>query len=256
MIEKIIKIQADLVCETGLHIGNQEGGNPPRGVNAPILQNPVLQIKDSFSPYISATSLKGKLRNIAEILFESSLNNIFKVDEEEGKKNELRRHECNDIEAAKSCSVCYLFGSSSGSGDINAGTPAERSQNFVGRLLFKNAYLKKSNGELAIDLKTENFIKRLKQEANPRVIERVPKNCIFDFEIDYLVYEGENSTALINGKIANLISCLRYLEDHYIGGNGSRGYGKISFKNISYDDQPLSSLEELHQKLLSMEEVS
>lgn len=256
MIEKIIKIQADLVCETGLHIGNQEGGNPPRGVNAPILQNPVLQLKDSFSPYVSATSLKGKLRNIAEILFECNFNNVFKVEEEEGKRSELRRHECNDIEAAKNCPICFLFGSSSGSGDINAGTPAERSQNFAGRLLFKNAYLKGSNGEKAAESKTENFIKRLKQEANPRTIERVPRNYIFNLEINCLIYEGENSPTLVDEKIANLIACLRFLEDHYIGGNGSRGYGKISFRNINYDDQPQSSLEELHQKLLSMEEVS
>jgi len=256
MIEKIIKIQADLVCETGLHLGNQEGGNPPRGVNAPILQNPVLQIRDSFAPYISATSIKGKLRNIAEVLFASNLNNIFKVDEEEGKRKELRRHECNDFEAAKSCPVCFLFGSSSGSGDIVAGTPVDRSQNFAGRLLFKNAYLKESNGKLAVELKTENFIKRLKQEANPRTIERVPKNGFFDFEINYLVFEGENSSIFIKRQMANLIACLRYLEDHYIGGNGSRGYGKISFKNISYNDQPLASFEELQQKLMSMEEVS
>lgn len=250
MIKKIIKLQADLVCETGLHIGNQEGGNPPRGVNAPILHNPVFQIKDSFSPYISATSLKGKLRNIAEILFNCNLNNIFKFDEE------LRRHECSDLKAAKNCPVCFLFGSSSGSGDIDAGTPVEKSQNFAGRLLFKNAYLKESNGEKTAELKTENFIKRLKQEANPRTIERVPKNYIFDLEIIYMVYEGENSPTLIDEKIAILIACLRYLEDNYIGGNGSRGYGKIAFKNIFYDGQPYASLVKLHQKLMSMEEVS
>jgi len=250
MINKTIKLQADLVCETSLHIGNQEGGNQPRGLNAPMLQNPVLQINNSYAPYISATSLKGKLRNIAEILFEKHLNRKFvdDYDEEKKKRRVLKRHECDSLNEAKKCAVCCLFGSSSGSG--NKSNEDVENENFDGRLLFRNAPLKQDSALKSSEIKTENKIHRLRQEANPRSIERALRHSIFELEIVYLVHDNEN----VNKQLSNMIACLRFLENNYLGGNGSRGYGKIKFTNILLNGNKQDSLEDLQRSLLLQEE--
>ena len=191
-------IKADLVCETGLHIGNKEGGNPPRGLNAPVLQNPTLKFNNSFAPYISATALKGKLRNIAEILFEKDANRLFKQDEDDNNviKRKLWRHECDSSAAAQNCPVCFLFGASSSSGNLQGQDP--KSDTFPARLLFRNATLKNS---VPSEVKSENTQMRLAREANPRTNERVPNTAIFDFSVVYFVYPSENAPEVIQEKV-------------------------------------------------------
>jgi len=51
-----------------------------------------------------------------------------------------------------------------------------------------------------------------------------------------------------------LMACLRFLEQNYLGGNGSRGYGNISFNNIFINENKKSSLEELHRSIIQKEE--
>jgi CRISPR-associated protein Csm3 len=36
---------------------------------------------------------------------------------------------------------------------------------------------------------------------------------------------------------------MRLLEDDYLGGSGSRGYGKVSFKNLDIQWQPIQNYE-------------
>lgn len=240
-------LKADLLCETGLHIGNREGGNPPRGLNAPVLQNPTLNIQSAFKPYISATTLKGKLRNIAEILYEKNANRLFKKDDENGMpKRRLWRHECDSIEAAKNCQVCFLFGSSSTSGN----SPAEdaRNKSFAGRLQFRNATIQNL---VSSEIKSENTLKRLAHSANPRTNERVPQAAIFNFSVIYFVYPQEISE--IDQNLSYFVACLRFLENNYLGGNGSRGYGKIRFQNIHFNYQKYDNLEIFHHSLLKQE---
>jgi len=254
MIIRTIKFRADLLCESGLHIGNKEGGNPTRGLNAPLLQNPVLQIDNTFAPYISASAIKGKLRNIAEILFEKEFNREFgKRVDDDGKETYLHRHECDSVESAKQCKVCFLFGSASGSGKERADEITN--ENFFPRLVIRNAHLKDTEDKPKdSEIKTENTLKRLRLFANPRSIERVPRNAVFEFEINYNVHDGEDDQDTIHNKLSHLMACLRFLEQNYLGGNGSRGYGNISFNNIFINENKKSSLEELHRSIIQKEE--
>ncbi len=64
--------------------------------------------------------------------------------------------------------------------------------------------------------------------ATPRQIERVPRGMQFDFRLTYNV-ESEEELA---EDMAVLIDGFRLLRLDYLGGHGSRGYGRISFHDF------------------------
>jgi CRISPR-associated protein Csm3 len=78
------------------------------------------------------------------------------------------------------------------------------------------------------ELKYENTLNRITSEAKPRNQERVPKDSRFNMEIVFSIFD-EDDPKNLNGVFESLM----LLEDNYIGGSGTRGYGKIKFENIS-----------------------
>ncbi len=64
--------------------------------------------------------------------------------------------------------------------------------------------------------------------ANPRQIERVIRGCRFDVNI---LYDGSNEAETAED-IALLAEGMRLLEYDYLGGHGSRGYGKVKFSDL------------------------
>ena len=76
--------------------------------------------------------------------------------------------------------------------------------------------------------KWENTIDRLTSTANPRQLERVPAEAEFDFSFVLTFYEETD-----NELVKMLLEGMQLLQDDYLGGSGSRGYGQIVFKNIS-----------------------
>ena len=68
----------------------------------------------------------------------------------------------------------------------------------------------------------------LTSRANPGQTERVPAGSKFDL-IWFLIYWILDDTEFLKHTIA----AMRLLEDDYLGGNGSRGYGRIQFENLS-----------------------
>ena len=78
------------------------------------------------------------------------------------------------------------------------------------------------------ELKMENVINRLtSQSANLRTNERVPAGMEFEGEIVFDIYSEEDSDLL-----KTLLEYMKELENKYIGGSGSRGYGRFKFKDI------------------------
>ena len=75
------------------------------------------------------------------------------------------------------------------------------------------------------EVKFENSILRTTAIANPRQIERVIRGAVFDLNLIYEVTDEEkviqDMTILTDG--------LRMLQYDYLGGSGSRGYGKVKF---------------------------
>jgi CRISPR-associated protein Csm3 len=241
----IIPLTGTLVCETGLHIGNAEGICSPRGLDAPVLQNPVLQKPKTIAPYISATALKGKLRNIAEYLFQHNGFHAFRDENDRDKKenfnfNRYFRHDCRSAGDATVCEVCSLFGCTT---DTESSKTA-KTAHIPGRLIFRNA--KCANPKTENELKFENTLKRLVQEANPRLNERVVPQT--EFQILYQQSESESVDKTVEN-LNNLIACMRFLEHFYLGGNGSRGYGKVKFKNLEFNGEQADNLVLLQKKL-------
>ena len=73
--------------------------------------------------------------------------------------------------------------------------------------------------------KYENTIDRVTAKANPRNMERVPAGAIFNAEFIINVWDNDDENELI----AMFEKGIRLLENDYLGGSGSRGYGQIKF---------------------------
>ena len=77
------------------------------------------------------------------------------------------------------------------------------------------------------ELKYENLVDRINANSYLRNIERIPRGSEFNFEIIFSVYEGDNEKNFIE-----ILRSMQLLEDNYLGGSGSRGFGKVKFKEI------------------------
>jgi CRISPR-associated protein Csm3 len=209
---KII-IQAELEAKTGLRVGGSSGGLKIGGVDLNV-------ITDAFGvPYIPGSSLKGKMRSLMEHKDNVPLN---------ANKNSI--HLCTRDEDYAKCPICQVWG-----------TMADKnSEGFMlTRLYCRDASLDlesitekmKQNQELAwTEVKYETAIDRKKGTALRgalRQIERVPAGARFKTEFIFNVF-GLTDKALLK----KVFEAMALLEDDYLGGMGSRGYGKVGFSNL------------------------
>ena len=207
MFSKNYLIQGKIVCKTGLHIGGSSDAIDIGGSDNVIIRDSV-----TGNPYIPGSSLKGKLRFLTELNDKDSAKSVIDND---GKV-------ADDV----NCIAAKLFGVSADEGQTELKFPT--------RTIVRDAYpdeetLELWNNESLIsgaELKYENTINRINSAANPRNIERVPKGSKFDFEIVFSVYEEDDEN------ISYLLEAMRLLEDNYLGGSGSRGFGQIKFEDI------------------------
>ena len=83
----------------------------------------------------------------------------------------------------------------------------------------------------ATEVKFENSISRTTAVANPRQIERVVRGAQFPMQ---LIYEFSNDIDVdtLSQDFKILKEGFRLLEYDYLGGSGSRGYGRIRFLDL------------------------
>jgi len=199
-----IKISGNIELVTGMHIGESSAFAAIGAVDSPV-------IKDirTGNPMIPGSSLKGKMRT----LLAKELNNEFASQPND---------DCDKI--------TRLFGSSK---DGNLKTA---------RLLFPDMMLSNAdalrkeviNGSTT-EVKFENTINRATAVANPRQIERAVRGSVFKMELLYEVYkkDSEISVEEIEEDFKTIAEGMKLLEYDYLGGNGSRGYGKIKFNDLN-----------------------
>ena len=212
-----IFITGRIVAETGLHIGGSKSSLDIGGVDLNIIKTPHGQ------PFIPGSSLKGKLRSM------------------------LARKEGSYAVEEDPTYMLQLFGSS---GD------QEEENSHVTRLIVRDALLDVAhfknefeNKDADLDfpysyVKWENTINRRSGTAqHPRQLERVPAGAEFDFELVYDVYTNEEgqSDSLPNTHQKAIETAMDLLQSDFIGGQGSRGYGKISFKNVTVNERPINA---------------
>lgn len=207
MLECIYRLDFEIELLTGLHIGGSTDTFDIGGADSTVIKNPL-----THEPYIPGSSIKGKLRSLLTQKYgKVSLKN--KDSEIVLERDEIR----------------CLFEPVSTSDDLK-----------VSRCIFRDAYLtEESKEELQnhlglgsfTEIKAENSIDLLKgTAANPRFIERVPRGAKFSGEIVLQIYEGDNAEQL--KKVVN--EALKMLELNYLGGSGTRGYGRVEIHSQDF----------------------
>jgi CRISPR-associated protein Csm3 len=196
-----LMIEAKMELKTGMHIGKSSDFSPIGAVDTVIVRDPV-----TLKPMVPGSSMKGKMRYLLSRVYATKVISDFAEE---------------DIQLKR------LFGSSQGEEGI-----------ILSRLQFHDLFLTKESVEklskMDLDLpyaeiKFENTISRTTSVANPRQLERVPKGAIFQFKLTYNI-EDINE---MKQDLQNIRLGLALLSDDYIGGHGTRGYGRVMFNQIS-----------------------
>lgn len=194
-----IHLKTTMILLSGLHIGDSDDSVEIGGVD-----NPVVRRKDTQEPYLPGSSLKGKMRCLLE-----QIEGAAKVGD-------------ND-------NVNAVFGI--------AGTDKPTRSS---RIIFRDAYLTRESAKMLrespntdmpyTELKFENSIHRVEGTAeNPRQQERIPAGAKFELEFVINAWGKERKEADQNAKIClNMLKCgLNAINNDYLGGSGSRGYGHV-----------------------------
>lgn len=213
---KIITLSGKIELLSGLHIG---GGDDTMKIGG--IDNAVVKNINSNEPYIPGSSLKGKMRSLLEW-------NLGLVGLGDGKPfgsdtlEKIKNTHGNDKVLIKNAeNLIRIFG------DSNANSK-KTFQAGITRISVADCSLnaERNKNQVLSEAKYENTINRKDGTAsNPRQTERVPAGIIFDYDIRLKVLEGdeeEEFKALIE-------RALELLEKDYLGGSGSRGYGRIKF---------------------------
>ncbi|MCX7680816.1 MAG: type III-A CRISPR-associated RAMP protein Csm3 [Anaerolineae bacterium] len=217
----------DIEAVTGLHIGGSDTGIEIGGVDKTVIRDPLTNY-----PYIPGSSLKGKMRSLLEKYHGLEQNQrigqgyIHSCGAEEKDKEKAAQDYLN-------CDVCQVFGVP---GERDFATPTRLVVRDV-RLSNESAKALEQSGRTDLpytEVKTEVSIDRVTSAANPRQMERVPAGTIFSgAELVYSIYHGDGCNAANDiERLETVLEGMQLVEDDYLGGLGSRGSGKVRFKNI------------------------
>ncbi|PKQ67672.1 type III-A CRISPR-associated RAMP protein Csm3 [Raineya orbicola] len=196
--EKIV-LKGTITLLTGLHIGGAKTSLDIGGLDLPVIKTP------KGVPYIPGSSLKGKIRSLL-----------------------AKKEDSNDVKE-DSIILRKMFG----------GVETKEKPQEITRLIFRDAYLDEEAFKVAFpknavkletdftEIKTENTINRKNGTAqHPRTIERVPAGAVFHFEIVLDKYNDSEAKEIL----AKLKEGVELLNNDYLGGSGTRGYGKVKME--------------------------
>lgn len=196
-----IEITGKIKVMTGMHIGGSEEFSAIGAIDSPV-------IRDVYSgnPMIPGSSLKGKLRTLLAECY-----------------NDKEQNPANLIEK-DSPEIKRLFGTSN----------SDREKVQKSRLIFTDMAVENIDElrtygiDSSTEVKFENSINRFSGVANPRQIERVIRGAVFPLRIIYNA-EVEEEIADDFRLLMNGIKLLRY---DYLGGHGTRGYGRVCISDL------------------------
>ena len=199
---------------TGLHIGTSGDFSAIGAVDNIVIRDIVTN-----KPIIPGSSLKGKMRYL---LSRSKYNNNSTLT----MPNIKEEHE----------EIKRLFGSS-GNKEKNETIILSRLQ-FCDMLLREKNYGRDVEFDLPYtEIKYENMIDRGTGVANPRQQERVPSGSEFDFRLIYNIENTENMEEEVKCDFENILLMFELLEDDYLGGHGTRGYGRVKFEDLKLTEK-------------------
>lgn len=228
-LDRKVFIQGEIKLLTGMHVGGSSLGLGIGGADKVVIRNPVDNL-----PYIPGSSLKGKMRS----LLEKSLG-LVDISQERG---EWTGKLCQNPEE----DAVQLFGFPADTADTKPEYAPTRLTVRDSRLLNEQTLANAENTDMyCTEIKTEVAIDRLTSRANPRQFERVPAGARFglDLVIDlYNVDAGSNGDGSRADRFVYLVcQALSLVEDDYIGGQGTRGYGQVEFIVTSVTERTADS---------------
>lgn len=212
-LKKYVVISGKLRCKTGLRIGGTKEELEIGGMDNPIIRDPVDKL-----PYVPGSSLKGKLRSLLEYKY--------------GRVGQAG-NPCGCAQPLSVCPVCTIFG------------PHMKPTHELGpsRIILRDASLSEESrrkleklqteeGLQFAEVKTENIIDRrtnIARHGGLRTQERVPKDSEFDLNISLRIFEGDDEKKMVD----YVREALDLLQQDYLGGSGTRGYGWVEVKDLT-----------------------
>ncbi|RMG16519.1 MAG: type III-A CRISPR-associated RAMP protein Csm3 [Bacteroidetes bacterium] len=265
---------------TGLHIGGAKTALDIGGIDLSVIKTAGRQI-----PFIPGSSLKGKLRSLlAREVGSIAVNkkSLSPQDRKAKKKTdedfpyllEIFGHS-GDSSKDERISPDVANGM-----DVKDSGKSNKGERIPTRLLVRDAFLDEEHFQAtfeqeSLDMpyteeKWENTVNRKTGTAqHPRQLERVPAGAEFEFEMVYNCYqeeeakeeqeagkeagqsvEAEPKQAKHSKHLQHLRKAMRMLEDDYLGGHGSRGYGRIEFVGVKLEEKTIADYERENQRKL------
>ncbi|HCS72355.1 MAG TPA: type III-A CRISPR-associated RAMP protein Csm3 [Clostridiales bacterium] len=192
-----IQIIGTIHVETGMHIGGSSQFAAIGSVDSPVIRDAGTDL-----PMIPGSSLKGKMRTLLA-----------------KKYNQGRIAGSPDDDDER---ILRLFGSAK-KGNV------KRSRLLFSDMTVSNMDELKDIGiHSSTEIKFENTINRLSAVANPRQIERVIRGTVFELR---LIYDAEEENE-IEEDFQLIKDGFELLQYDYLGGHGSRGYGKVKIADL------------------------
>lgn len=231
-----IFVSGTLITLTGMHVGGNSTEMGIGGADSIVVRDPITNY-----PYIPGSSLRGKMRSLMERLrgeMTIKMKNKDVLTSLTDLGSAMSKGESLDSAGPSSDptqSASRLFGVS-----IDKQT---EEQPILQRLVVRDAQLQNpetlqraKNTDMPLtEVKTEVAIDRITSKANPRQIERVPAGAEFSFEFILNLFGQDDEQEYL----AYVFECMQLLQDDYLGGHGSRGYGRVRFHNVSLSKKSL-----------------
>ena len=214
---KILSLTGKINLLTGLHIGGGDDTMKIGGIDNQVIKDPLTKL-----PYIPGSSLKGKMRSLLE--WDNQLAGLNNGSPFSSEKLSLASNKDNAQTLLK------LFGDANNKKEPEyAITRISVGDSFLSQN-FKDDY---KDGKITVsEAKYENVINRIRGTAeHPRQSERVPAGLSFDFDIRVKVLDDDDENALK----AMVERGLELVEKDYLGGSGSRGYGRVEFSDKKWN---------------------
>ena len=206
----IIRFSGTVECVTGLAIKGAGNDLGIGGADSEVIRNPLTN-----EPYLPGSSLKGRMRSQLERKY--GTRDKYNGPDQRGLPCQCGRADCK---------ICTVFGAHFNPGAASAPTRIiVRDACMTDEFRSQIQDLPTERGSY-LELKGENIINRKTGTAeHPRFMERVPAGATFDFEILLQILEGDDENQLRSF----VEEGLHLVEASYLGGSGSRGYGKVKF---------------------------
>lgn len=196
-----IQITGKIEVVTGMHIGGSSAFAAIGAVDSPVIKD----VRTNL-PMIPGSSLKGKMRTLLAKTYNGNGKMPAKPDDDDER-------------------LIRLFGSAKKE-------RLKRSRIIISDMVMCNdKELREQGLQSMTEVKFENSINRLTAVANPRQIERTVRGSQFD--IDF-IYEVEEENEIVED-FETLAQGMKLLQYDYLGGHGSRGYGKVKFNDLQAD---------------------